>query len=497
MSRDSATVQTSAGTIEGLRSQQAFAFLGVPFAAPPFGMHRMRPPQPVTPWTGSRLATEYGPTAPKGDYPLVYRRYFREIVIPGDECLNLNIWTPDIGDVGLPVMVWIHGGSFANGSGSLPEYAGGAFARDGVVCVTINYRLGAEGFLYFDDGTANLGLRDQVAALEWVQENIAAFGGDPSRVTIAGESAGAMSVTCLLASPRAQGLFVRAIAQSGYAVDTLVPAQAQRVAAHVARTFGVADTRDAIREIPAADLALLSAELVDELELHPDIDKWGDLAAIGSPFSPTVDGEFLPSNPVEAFRQGQGAHVALLIGSNRDEGRLTMIGAGTLDETTDADLESTAADLGLASEGLKLYRERDPLASPGDILAALVTDWIFTLSPVRVSEAREPSAANTWVYRFDYPDVLDGARLGACHGAELPFVFDCVDLPEVRARIGESPRQEVADLVHGIWVNFISTGEPGWESYRTPDRRTALISETLRTASDPTREARLAWDGVR
>src|SRR6266487_3334294 len=189
--------------------------------AAPFGPNRMLPPQPVPAWAGERDATSFGPTVPKGDYPPQYQPLFPEEVIPGEDCLNLNVWTPADGAGGLPVLVWIHGGSFMNGSGSVGAYDGAAFARDGVVCVTINYRLAAEGFLFLGDGIANLGLLDQLAALRWVQENIAAFGGDPGRVTVAGESAGAMSVATLLSMPLAAGLFGRAIAQSGAGAHTL------------------------------------------------------------------------------------------------------------------------------------------------------------------------------------------------------------------------------------------------------------------------------------
>ena len=199
-------VQLKAGTIRGQAEPGIVAFLGVPYAAAPFGANRMLPPQPVPAWDGERDATAYGPTVPKGDYPPQYAPLFPEVVIPGDDCLNLNVWTPDLNG-GLPVLVWIHGGSFMNGSGSVAEYSGAGFARDGVVCVTINYRLSAEGFLFLGDGIANLGLLDQLAALRWVQDNISAFGGDPARVTVAGESAGAMSVTTLLSMPLAEGLF--------------------------------------------------------------------------------------------------------------------------------------------------------------------------------------------------------------------------------------------------------------------------------------------------
>src|SRR5262249_10647241 len=205
------------------------SFLGVPYAAPPTGHDLMRPPKPVRPWAGTGQATERGPPSPRGDSPPQYQKLFPEEVIAGDEFLNLSVWTPDPGASGLPVLVWIHGGSFMNGSGSVGAYDGTAFARSGVVCVTINYRLSAPRFLYLREGTANLGLLDQLAALRWVQDNIAAFGGDPARVTVAGESAGAMSVTTLLSMPRSEGLFAQAIAQSGAAAHALDPDTARKV----------------------------------------------------------------------------------------------------------------------------------------------------------------------------------------------------------------------------------------------------------------------------
>ena len=184
------TARVEGGALVGKIDHGVPAFLGIPYAAPPFGPNRMQPPQPAEPWDGERDASEYGPTAPKGDYPPQYAQLFPEVVIPGEDCLNLNVWTPDPQATGLPVLVWVHGGSFMNGSGSVAAYRGSSFARDGVVCVTINYRLGAEGFLYLGDGVANVGLLDQIAALQWVQRNIAAFGGDPDRVTVAGDPPG-------------------------------------------------------------------------------------------------------------------------------------------------------------------------------------------------------------------------------------------------------------------------------------------------------------------
>src|SRR6202453_4257217 len=314
-------VQVSEGAVRGLSLAGVAAFLGIPYAAPPFGRNRMLPPQPVASWQGVREATSFGPTAPKGDYPPQYATLFPEVVIPGEDCLNLNVWTPDPGAGALPVLVWIHGGSFMNGSSSVGAYDGTAFARDGVVCVTINYRLAAAGFLFLGDGTAHLGLLDQLAALRWVQDNIAAFGGDPARVTVAGESAGAMSVTTLLAMPLAEGLFAQAIAESGAAAHALTREQAVMVGDYLAAALGVPADRDSIKAVPLATLVQAASDLVVEVQTQADPARWGSLALSLLPFAPAVDGSVLPVAPITALAAGQGRGVPLMIGSNRARGR--------------------------------------------------------------------------------------------------------------------------------------------------------------------------------
>ena len=218
-------VKTVNGKVRGLVSGGIASFKGISYAAPPFGPNRMRPPARPEVWDGVRDVMAYGPTVPKPPYPKPYDELLPEPVIAGDDCLNLNVWTPDPGQAGLPVMVWIHGGAFVNGSGAVAHYAGDRFARDGVVCVTINYRLGCDGFLFLDDASPNRGLLDQIAALQWVQENIAAFGGDPGNVTIFGESAGGMSVATLLSMPAAEGLFGRRSPRAEPGITSCRPAR--------------------------------------------------------------------------------------------------------------------------------------------------------------------------------------------------------------------------------------------------------------------------------
>jgi para-nitrobenzyl esterase len=265
-----ATVDTVHGPVGGHADDDGvLSFLGIPYAAPPVGPRRFRPPVPPPPWTDARYGREYGPTAPQARAAGPVAQLLPGEPIPGDDYLNLNVWTPDP-DGARPVMVFIHGGSFTSGSGAIPTYNGSQFARHGVVLVTINYRLGADGFLWFGDGTPNLGLLDQIAALAWVRDNIRAFGGEPANVTIFGESAGAMSVCTLLAMPAATGLFRRAIAQSGATRCVIGPDTAVRIGARLAEILGVAATRAAIAAVPMPRLLAAQSQLSLEVAAEPD-----------------------------------------------------------------------------------------------------------------------------------------------------------------------------------------------------------------------------------
>ena len=486
------------GAVRGTVSSGVLAFLGIPYAASPFGANRMRPPEPVRPWEGERDATAFGPTVPKGDYPPQYAPLFPEVVIPGEHCLNLNVWTPDVTAAALPVLVWIHGGSFMNGSSSVGAYDGAPFARDGVVFVSVNYRLAAEGFLFLGDGTANLGLLDQLAALRWVQDNIAAFGGDPARVTVAGESAGAMSVTTLLSMPLASGLFAQAIAQSGAGAHTLRAEEGLMVGGYLADALGVPADRESIKAVPLDKLVQAASDLVTEVQTAPDPARWGQLALSLLPFAPTVDGSVLPDAPLAGIAAGRGGGVRLLIGSNRDEARLFLVAAGTIGLIDDATLAAVAGAYGLSGDGLGVYRANRPDAGAGDILAAVITDWFFRVPPIRVAEARTAAgAAGTWMYRFDHPEPGDNHGFGACHAVEIPFVFDTVTRDELRPLIGGTPAQAVADRVHRVWVDFVTRGDPGWAPYDTARRTTGLLTETVSPVDDPAGDERALWEGIR
>ena len=434
-------VRLSDGVVRGRTESGVSAFLGIPYAAPPFGANRMRPPQPVRAWAGERDATAFGPTAPKGDYPPQYVPLFPEVVIPGEDCLNLNVWTPDASAAGLPVLVWIHGGSFMNGSGSVGAYDGAAFARDGVVCVSINYRLAAEGFLFLDDGVANLGLLDQLAALRWVQENIAAFGGDPARVTVAGESAGAMSVTTLLSMPLAAGLFSQAIAQSGAAAHTLTRDEGRMVGGYLADALGVPPDRDSIKAVPLDKFVQAASDLVVEVQTAPDPARWGQLTLSLLPFAPTVDGTVLPAAPLASLAAGQGGNVPLLIGSNRDEARLFLVAAATIDLIDEPALAAVAGAYGLS----------------GDDLARLPGQ------PAGRQRRRRPGRGD---HRLVLPHPADPGRRGPGRGRRRPHL----DVP-VRPP-GPAGQPRVRSLPRGGDPVRVRHRRPGGAP--SPDRRYAL-----------------------
>ncbi len=497
-------VEVTGGTVRGSVEDGVARFLGIPYAAPPFGEHRFRSPQPVVPWDGVRDATAYGPTAPKGDYPPAYQRLLPEQSIPGEECLNLNVWAPESavgGGAALPVLVWVHGGSFMNGSGSVLEYDGTAFARDGVVCVTINYRLSADGFLFTEAdiaaGTANRGLQDQVAALRWVRDNIATFGGDPSRVTVAGESAGAMSVSTLLAMPSAEGLFAQVIAQSGATAHTLTPEIALRVTAHLAAALEVEPTREALAAVDLPRLVKAAADLVTEVQTVPDPATWGPLALSLLPFAPVVDGQVLPRHPLEAYADGVSSGIRLLTGTNREESRLFLVAPGAIDLVDDTMLVIGAGAYGLSPEGVAHYRDNRPGATPGDVLAALVSDWFFAVPAVRTAEARAAAGGETWLYRFDHPAKETNSGFGACHAVEIPYVFGTHRDPGVGALLGSDIRDSVATAAHGAWVAFVTDGDPGWASYTPTARTTGVITDGVTVVDDPDGDERALWDGIR
>ena len=388
-------VTTRQGDARGSLVDGVRAFKGIPYAAPPIGANRFQPPRPAATWKGVRNALTYGPKTRQPSYPPGIALLLNELTAGGDDALTLNVWAPAFGSAPHPVMVWIPGGMFEfHGTGASPWYDGSRFARDGIVCVTINYRVGADGFLFCGDDNANIGLLDQIAALTWVRDNIDMFGGDPSRVTVFGESAGAISIAALLAMPRAAGLFRRAIMQSGAAHPVMSAATARRVSGNLARKLGVPATRDAIAAVPVDRVLDAQIEMDAELAADPDPQRWGhEVADSRMLWQPVIDGVILPAHPLDRIAAGAAAFVDVLIGTNTDEHRLFLAPSGAIERTTDEGLASVISALGLPVDTTRaVYRSRYPDGSPGDLLAAIQTDWFWRHPAISLAEAHAERA---------------------------------------------------------------------------------------------------------
>jgi len=490
-------VDTDAGRVRGSLEDGIAVFKGIPYAAPPVGALRFRPPRHPASWDDVRDATRPGPTAPTPP-PGPGPRFYPDHRIPGDEWLNLNVWTPDPGSAGLPVLVWVHGGGFVNGAGSHPLYDGSVLARSGAVVVTVNYRIGAEGFALLDGGTPNLGLLDQIHALEWVRDNIAGFGGNPHRVTVLGQSSGAMSVITLLSLPRTRGLFGRAVAQSGAGHHTHAAEDARTIAAELARRAGAeAPTPEALADTDPDRILAAQASISAEFATGADPQTWGERLALPGtlPFAPVVDGGLLPRRPIDGLRAGEGAGVDLMVGTTAEEFRLyraTGNGNGT---ATDRHLAEGAAGFGLDAKAAAVYAAEHG-GRAGDALTALYGDAVFRIPAYRVLEARARVGVRVFAYEFGWRSPASGGRLGACHSLEVPFLFGTLDASA--GLVGEDPPEELAERLRAAWLRFARTGDPGWEPWNQ-ERRPVWRFDHPESAlvEDPGAETRRLWEGRR
>ncbi|QNE73596.1 carboxylesterase family protein [Streptomyces finlayi] len=439
------------------------AVLGIPYAAPPFGAHRFMAPRPAPAWNGVRDCLEFGPVAPQSaELPGA------PAWSPGDEdILTLNIWTPGAGHDALPVLVWIHGGAYVFGSSAQPDFDGAALAGQGLVVVTLNYRLGFEGFGHVpvsggeDVCPDNRGLLDQIAALEWVRDNIGAFGGDPGRVTVAGQSSGATAVACLMVTERARGLFRRAVAHS--AVNACAPvAAAARTTAEVAAAAGVPPTRAGLRSASPATLVAASDQVADGYRRNPDSGQRHYDPAI---YGPVVDGDTLRADPLTAIAAGAGREVDLMVCHTTEECRLLDAVGSSAEITSESRLAAFAADFGLAAELVDGYRALMPGAPVLDIFLAVYGDLLFAEYSSRLAESHARAGGTAYLARFDRRRGGEGGPVRAWHCADIPFAFGTLDEKSVHFLIGGPPGpadHTLSARMMRSWADFAATGDPGW-----------------------------------
>ena len=504
------TAQTPQGALRGQAEDGIHVFRGVPFAQPPVGELRWRRPQPLEPWDGIRDALEFGPISIQPPRPAAGP--FAGIMGHSEErtsedCLYLNIWTPGLDDGRRPVMVWIHGGGLTTGSGSSPAYDGAPLAARGdVVIVTINYRLGALGFLpdpilaSADDAEGNYGFHDMVAALQWVRDQINVFGGDPSNVTLFGESAGGVAVAILLASPLASGLFHRAIMQSGAADRVHTRDSIAEMLPYVYREMELDQpSAEDLRLLPVEDVLRAQSAL---MAADPAVNPAGALHGV---FNAVIEDSLLDAVPLDAVREGRGTEVDLLAGTMRDEFTLlsAMTGLAELDEERALELMSPlVGGSARAGQCYDLYRtlriERGEASDPLAIYNAVMTDRQYRASTRRLMDAREGASGGTYAYLVEQRSPMFEGRLGAPHALDVPLTWGTTDL--MRDFVGDDPQvDQLSGFMMDAWLNFARTGNPtsealpGWPQYRADRPYTMVFGPDVRTVTAEREEELAVW----
>ncbi|NUT93408.1 MAG: carboxylesterase/lipase family protein [Saccharothrix sp.] len=476
-------VRTSSGRVRGTTEHGVSVFRGIPFAEPPVGALRFAAPRRVRAWDGVRDALAYGPPPPQAGV------FGMDALAQdaGDDWLTVNVWSPDPGrDAGLPVMVWIQGGAYTIGMGSLPEYDGVRLARHGVVVVTFNYRVGIEGFGRIEGAPANRGLLDQVAALEWVRDDIAAFGGDPDAVTVFGQSAGGGSVAALFGVPRARGLFRRAIAQSAQGTF-FTPELAADIAAACASELGLRPTVTDLSTVDPGTLPSAGDAVTADIARHAH--RWGQAAPRSILFSPVVDGEVLVTTPWQALAAGAGKDVDLLAGHTRDEQRLLTALDGVLGQVTP---EQAATALDTFAPDPDRYREAFP--SPDEQYEAVLSDWLFRMPTYHLAVAQEAAGGRAHLYELTWPAPGMGGVLGACHGLDVPLVFGNLSSGQPAALLDGSPEAEdISTTMRTAWTAFATDGDPGWPLYDATQRLTRVFDTQSTVSTYPEEASRQIW----
>ncbi len=459
-------VEIASGAIRGFWRTRSAAFLGIPFAEPPYGDLRFLAPVPVSSWAGVRDVLRYGPTPQRK--ALAEITTIPEPSIPGHDILNLNVFSPcpqpaHGSEKLLPVLVYIHGGGYVAGSPASPWYDGVAFNRDAVVTVTVSYRLGFDGFGWLPDAPSNRGILDCLLALEWVRDNISQFGGDPGRVTIAGQSAGGGAVMTLLTMPRAQRLFAAAASISGVPSD--IPLErAKQTTARLAERLTVSPDRSGFLRVSEADLLATQGGGGLEPSGQPTLEELIALvrAMDGSlPIGPVVDGDLYPWTVEEGMRAGAGQEIPLLVGSTTQEFSAIAVAHSHLFQ--DRDVQHLLEQVGLSPQAARCFAATLQDHHQAEVIGQYVSDVMFRRRIVDWLDLRGEAAAPTWAYDFAWRSAVSGL---AEHCLDVPFIFDVLEDPDVTRVAGPEPPQALADQVHTAFVGFVRNHDPGWPPYR-------------------------------
>ncbi|MFG2774300.1 carboxylesterase/lipase family protein [Streptomyces sp. NPDC048350] len=475
------TVTTTRGPVRGeRRTDGSLRFLGIPYAQPPVGDLRFAAPVPPEPWTEPLDATAYGPTAQRRPFADVTT--IPEPSVPGAGVLNLNVFTPRTDpEAGLPVLVWIHGGGYVAGSAASPWYDGSAFNRDGVVLVSLGYRLGIEGFLHLDDAPDNRGVRDWIAALEWVRDNIARFGGDPAKVTVAGQSAGGGAVQTLLAVPSARGLFRGALSVSGAVMRPDGPEVARAASRLFTARTGVPATAEALRDLSDAELL----DLQDRMGAPgPDREGLPPLLSL----APFADGKLIPEPVLDALTAGEaGADVPLMLGFTAHE-----FNAFPAPGPDGPPVPLLLGALGLTEDRMDAFTSAYGAADPDTLFGQALTDVTFRAPSLALADARAARRRPTWLYEFVWESPVNGT---AFHCLDLPYAFDLLEAEGVAAVAGDAPPRALADAMHRAWVAFVRDQDPGasWPRYTADERATMIWDSEPRVERDPLSRVREIW----
>lgn len=488
-------VATPAGPVVGSTVDGVHVFRGVPFGASTEGTGRFAPPAPPAPWSASLVCTAPGPSAPQNP-SILETALGLEGMGYGEDCLRANVFSPDL-DGAAPVMVWLHGGGFETGTPSMTWYDGANLARRGVVVVTLGYRLGALGSLHLPDvaGAGCFGLLDQLAGLRWVRDAIAGFGGDPDRVTVFGESAGAMSIGALLVAPGASGLFGRAILQSGAAQTVQSEDDAADVAARFLARVGVPDgDLDALRRVPLDVLLAAQAAVGGE----------GNDGDVGLPWQPVLGSEAVPRLPLDAVRAGAADGVEVLVGTTLEEMKLFPLLTPSLAAVDDDGVAARQAGyealMGKGTGSLAAaYGPRTAALPAPERWLALLTDLVFRIPAIRLAEAVHARGGRAWMYLFAEASDAFGGALGACHALDLPYSWDNLDAPGTDLLVGPvgEERRALARRMGDEWTAFASGAGPSWPAYDGDQRATLwLAAGRTEVVHDPFGDEREWWDGL-